>query len=557
MGSRFGHCKLALRDRGELALPIGEAHRDGREAPPFGRLTATAQYGSVIPTAKEGAITTPTTLWSWLRRLIEELIGRESPAAPANSVEPLVRAVPASILLEEIYEYEQLVSRNPSGPDERSRHGIIEVVTPFDGYRHFGPMARSDAERALAQEPPTVDVTIGHLLLSNHRNATFPIEAGLDNQFGSLPLRIRLLDSNARFSFDSDSQQHRSRIEYQPPLDIPRIPPVDVTVTISDPDNTNLRGHLLRPADLSDEVADEISKYIAFEANLLLTIQATLTLPRASRKRSSFTATIKEVALDWPSITSLEPSVLRLTIGGEQREIQHNPRSRTLEWLNIPLEPSVDAVAPNLEQFTSPPMRLFIENPGELHEEDRLDCRLGIVVTNRLMSGIDSYAFDAQGRRLSNNPTLRTQINTIVTTELGEAFADRLLTTFQHVHFDEIVPRKIRIGDIKTTLHDLGFSLDGERQLTGTDQEIRHAIVSSRQEGPDRLHLLIVVRGLKHKTERQIERDGVRFTTELDSGELQLSVRGALPGDSEQVVAEINRLHLALREQFERVRDQR
>lgn len=474
-----------------------------------------------------------------------------------STVEPLVRAVPGSILLRETYEYEQLVSRNPAGPNERSRSAVIEVITPFDGHRHFGPAAVADTEHALqdVSNGTFVETSIGHLLLDNHRNATFPVEAGLDNQYGSIPLRIGLRAPAMAMPLDDDSWQHHSCIQYQPPPDIPRIPPLHVDVTISDPDNTNLSGHL-REIDLSDGIAAEISKYIAFEANLVLTIEAKLALPAASRKRASFTAKIEKVELDWPSITSLEPSVLQLRIGDERREVQHNPGTRTLEWSDVELDPSSEVLA-GLEQFTSPPMQLSIGNPGELYEERRLACRLTVVVTNRLVSGIDAYAFDARGRRLPRNPTLHTRLVTVVTTELGEAFADRLLTTFQHVHFDEIVPREMRIGDIKTALHDLGFSVDSERRLASTDEHIEHAILTSRQEGPDRLHLLIVVRGLKHKTERQSERDGTRYTTELDSGELQLSVRGALPGNSREVVGEVNRLHVALRAQFERVRDQR
>ena len=65
---------------------------------------------------------------------------------------------------------------------------------------------------------------------------------------------------------------------------------------------------------------------------------------------------------------------------------------------------------------------------------------------------------------------------------------------------------------------------------------------------------MLYVEGKQHKSRRQrTVPGGMKYRTELDSGELRIYVYGWLAGNSRPVVQAMNALREALRERFDRL----
>ena len=134
---------------------------------------------------------------------------------------------------------------------------------------------------------------------------------------------------------------------------------------------------------------------------------------------------------------------------------------------------------------------------------------------------------------------------------LGDAFARRILSPHQQLHFDEVIPAETRIDDIMMALKNLGFKVTDPWPQHGPESRWLWA---ERAEGPDTLKLMLYVEGKQHKSRRQRRvPGGITYRTDLDSGELRIYVYGWLGGDSGPVVQQMNALREALRERFDRL----
>jgi hypothetical protein len=68
----------------------------------------------------------------------------------------------------------------------------------------------------------------------------------------------------------------------------------------------------------------------------------------------------------------------------------------------------------------------------------------------------------------------------------------------------------------------------------------------------------LLINGRHYKTQRQTQvPGGPQYTTSLDSGEIQVDLRGQLPGNSRVLLQEMNALQSALRDRFERLKTKR
>jgi hypothetical protein len=117
----------------------------------------------------------------------------------------------------------------------------------------------------------------------------------------------------------------------------------------------------------------------------------------------------------------------------------------------------------------------------------------------------------------------------------------------------------MRITDIITALRDRRFELVEQKDLSqpGPDGAVvveEHLLHARRAEGPDQMHILVVVQGRRHQIERQVSLPGGhRYRAQMESGELKIFLHGELPRDSRRLTHEMNALHLALRERFDRL----
>ena len=189
--------------------------------------------------------------------------------------------------------------------------------------------------------------------------------------------------------------------------------------------------------------------------------------------------------------------------------------------------------------------------PGDLYKQDILSGRVEVTV-NRLLSCMDARLYDATGKQCqSRRPELK--LKSIVTTEfslpLGDAFHRRMMSPYQWLYFDEVIPSAMRIDDIMMALRNRGF-----KPFVRTGDPENCFIVADRAHGPDRLRLALYVRGERYKARRERSvPGGMTYRTAVDSGELRIYVYGSLRAESGPVVHEINALRRALHERFDRL----
>jgi hypothetical protein len=134
---------------------------------------------------------------------------------------------------------------------------------------------------------------------------------------------------------------------------------------------------------------------------------------------------------------------------------------------------------------------------------------------------------------------------------LDDAFARRIFSPHQQLHFDEVIPTETRIDDIRMALKNLGFIVMDRWPDQGPE---KRWLFAQRHEGPDLLRLALYVEGKQHKSRRQrAVPGGMTYRTEVDSGELRIYAYGWLERSSRPVVQEMNALRVALRERFDRL----
>lgn len=566
------------------------------------------------------------------------------------------RARPKKVSVTETYRYHQVLSVNPSIGTVEAPSGCIEVVVPYDGHEFFTRDAIKDVAARL--EPATgadtstdAEAMIGHLLLLDVREAMRTDVESSAPLPALIPLCIPVRSTELRGEGDlrSDRRESHLAIDYYPPDPGDYPYPASLTAELFDPDDAPQPVQYptgARSKKRASELSRQIIHQAAFSSGLRLTLRLKLLWPRRTKEPPN--ARIKRVSLDWPTITSLSENSLRFSLGGIPERIQHNPRTRKLECVNIPIEqqrspdpePETNTARPDREKAeknsenkddvtvsapsngaqsaakpstvgTSGPdhesahrgisegsaedkpqdsesdsesgsefddsdeeltdnavwtmrsqeMQLIIEHPGELRSAEKLSGKVEIEIGDQLYSGIDARLFNALGRRVrrrADGPlTLRTRMTLDFDLVLEDQFNRRMVTARHTLQFDEVIPNDHRIDDIASVLRDRGFDIDRWPRYDFGDGPM-WVIDAIRREGPSEIMLLLVVGGRHHKTRRQAGTPGWhRYTSKLDSGELWLSVYGAVPRESRELTSEVNELRRALSARFEHVQAQR
>jgi hypothetical protein len=144
---------------------------------------------------------------------------------------------------------------------------------------------------------------------------------------------------------------------------------------------------------------------------------------------------------------------------------------------------------------------------------------------------------------------------------LDDAFAKRTFHPQQTFHFDEVIPDKVRVDDIQFALLDLQFVVTPQpfpETKVGKAHTLIAYLRATRGDPGDAVELLLLLWGRQQRTERRSEHPGGRrFTSKLDTGDLELVVYGSVPRDSRELVHDVNALQVGLRDQFRRVQAQR
>jgi hypothetical protein len=528
----------------------------------------------------------------WLAVRIRRLVAFEVMHAVAplrnRSGEPTyARALVERVKIEEKYHYRQEISLNADVSEIEDPEGRIKIVLPYDGDEFFTRDAYADVEAARRDGSVPGEAVVGFLALTDYEKTDLEGRLRLQSNYGSVPIAVRLParpDPDETDQLIVDNSECVITQEYQP--ESLRILPVHVDIELDDPDTAEDPNRLLQSSEV-DGIADlrarlrERNKVIGnaperrldFEPGLWLRVTVRLHLPR--EQADGVEAKVSKVSMSWPTHTSL--SSLKLHADSRSAlqynpEREHDGRKGGLEWSDVPMklvgqqrdlermrsadDPKAEGEASEdrkeLVTLTSGEMTLSITNPGDFYKEEALSGRIEVTV-NRLLSGLDARLYDATGRPyLARRSGLK--LTSVVTTEfslsLYDAFVRRVMSPYQWLYFDEVIPSGLRLDDIAMALRNRGFTVPSVRDLDPADC----CIEARRVQGPDLLHLQVYVRGERHTARRERSIDGgMIYRTAVDSGDLRLYVYGSLRGESKPVVQEINALRRALRERFDRL----
>jgi hypothetical protein len=311
------------------------------------------------------------------------------------------------------------------------------------------------------------------------------------------------------------------------------------------------------------------------------------------------------VSVEWPAITSLSSTRLNRHKTHSELErdkarsdrqdevdlvqphpVRYNPVLRRLEWEDVPMERSGGDSddsnrtddsddSDNIELFKSVDMLLKIGHPGELFgtsasmQEQMLKIHAEVEIPDYLLSGLEARLFGATGdwqrqarpsvngrRRPSKRnpwePELTTRVCIDTEYRILDMFSKPVFKPYHQFVFDDVIPNNMRINDIMTVLRNAKFHVP-QPDPEGEDEKApKWRLIATRQQGPDKLTLLIAVEGEKFNMDReQIMGDNrVKVSGSKESGRMRISVLGTAPREHASLTNEINLLHQALRDRF-------
>ena len=479
-----------------------------------------------------------------------------------KSGEPIrARARLESARIKERYYYYQQISLNPSSEPRKEPEGEIKLILPYDGEEYFTRQAHRDVQRARHHGAGREsDAHVGFLTFMAYESTDLGSRLNLDDKHGSVPIVVRLSAQAGPREPDpllADNSSCVVSYDYRPGRGSGLIIPVHLDIALNDPDTAGIKG---LPKFVYDGLDISIMRQVEFAPDLSLRMMVDLYMPRELADGAH--VTVSEVFIGWRTRTSLRS--LKLNVSGARHQLRYNPERGDgggLEWRDVPMNAEPEPDGGDIRVFRSKPMVLSIPEPGDLYRQDTLDGAVEVTV-DRLLSGTDARLFDATGKLCRpQGPELESVISTEFSLTLDDAFARRVRSPHQQMHFDEVIPSTARIDDIMTALRNRGFTVTSLPARDATEAGSQPNanpddwwLRAWRIHGPDTLAMLLYVAGKRHRTrrERQVH-GGTAYNTTMDSGELQLYVYGFLPGDSVTVVHEMNALRRALRERFDRL----
>jgi hypothetical protein len=465
------------------------------------------------------------------------------------------RANPASVKVIESYFFEKKLSRNPFIGPGQSPEGKIEIIMPYDGDQYFTRQAYRDVEKQLNSKPLTdrEEAQFGHLAFSDYERTDLRDVLRLNKRYGSFPLCIPVLGPEITNIEQLYQDTHTSKITFKYKPDWPDGWPIEIELDLWDEETLSLGTEDQQLA----QVAEQVNQQINFRPNLLLRSQLFVNL-QSRMVRKDIQPRLTQMFLRWPTFTSFRG--LELDIGSnpaEKSRVMYNPQTRGLEWGNILLNVNPEDSNAAWRVFSTEWMDLFINYPGDLSEQSSIKGNAIIEIPGILLSGTQVRLFDAIGaQRKETSPKLISRLNLEFELILDEAFAKRKRSPYQHLYFDEVIPDKMRIADIKTAIADRGFTIiPGEPPMP---TNIIGCIRAERLEGPEKMKLVILIEGNRQDAERATQvKGGQTFKSSTESGDLKVYVRGEMHGNSKRLTQEMNALHALLHERFERLRSRR
>jgi hypothetical protein len=466
------------------------------------------------------------------------------------------RARPSVVRLTEKYTYHTDVSSNPHIARRGMPTGLVEVIIPYDGQEYFSTQAVEDIEWQMpeAWERERVTARIGHIGLTNYSNTD--LEQRLDFSFhhNILPLDI-LVQGEGLQGLDSlrdDRHACRTTYDYRP--EWPETTPLKLAANIYDEEVIKevligAEKEQNEQTTVLETVTREIAQQVGFSRSLVFAFDLELALPgRVGRAQDDQPPELVCMALEWPVATSHR--LVHLIVAGEDRPLVYNPERGVIEWGDIPFEAHGKSEGTDLYAYRTPSITLLVDQPGELYRREQLGGEVRIEIP-RLFSALRLAYFSVEGWQKDADIESRTILAIDLTLYLEDLFERKMFSPYQHLQFEGVVLDEMRVTDILTLLEDQGFTPSYRKLVAERSGMQRYLVEGIRQEGPGELVLWMLVEGTRSRTTRRKQIPGGQtFTTELETGNMVIYMRGQLRRDSERLVGVMNEIQKLLKERF-------
>ena len=285
----------------------------------------------------------------------------------------LARVRPKTVLVEEKYEVDQEVSRNPDTTLEDGASGNVKIEVPYDGHHYVTRASLDDVRAWLAHHPdlPTVEGRIGHIVVTGHQDTDLEEVTGQAGRTIALPLLMpfRSAELSSDTALVADCFTFRHEICYKLASARPKVVPVELIIEVTDPGT--ISGHQIHAN--GDEVSYS-QQPVAFQRYLEVSIEVKVYI--AGRKGwNPPNPRVRRMRLAPPRGLSLALSTVEVTDADkpDERRLVHQDTAGTgLEWFDIPTILYAVPKEDSPRVYHTPRMRVQIQQPGELFSARQL-----------------------------------------------------------------------------------------------------------------------------------------------------------------------------------------
>lgn len=213
------------------------------------------------------------------------------------------RAVPRIISLTETYTYDIEISGTPQLLTRGTPSGRIEIVTPFDGEKHFSKQAFEDVEKQLGNNSGQEQIMarIGHVSLTDYAHTDLEDKANLTLRYNVLPIDI-LVHSNGLEGFESlrdDRHACHITLDYTP--NWPETHPFSINANIFDEDTIKA----IEDPEEREDAMEKLAQQALLEQSLFFDFDLLLSLPgRVGHTQDNEPPELARMAIEWPVATS-------------------------------------------------------------------------------------------------------------------------------------------------------------------------------------------------------------------------------------------------------------
>jgi hypothetical protein len=471
----------------------------------------------------------------------------------------LVNAYPASVQAREVYSYKVEITANPDTSSTDSPQGHVQVRLPYDGFQHFSlEEAKRLKQQIVNRSDPTIQGRIGWLAVS----PPLDWEHDWSRPTGAEVIPVQVPLRGEKFSetqWTSDQMCSVARHTYSPaslhfwPLNIE----MQVFDDISVPEAETLRDYLslLKSGNVQ-------------KGQLIIDLTITVLIP-AVLARDDVHVWLEILELNWPVIAperQLDVQQLRPPGHEDQTPVKvtwrYNPDRRVVQICKVQARRDEPDEGSPLVPFKCD-MRFFLRVPGQIVNQDELKGSVRLRLDGILLSGREVGWLQVSGHRTTGQNQLihqQTHLKAVFSAWLSDQFKYRRTTTYRRWCFSGVRLSADRLDDVAAALRDLGYQVKSpvlaEDGATGTLAASRPDVTPDGD--PTLLQLEVLAeRAPAAQTRRVREMEGVLITTEIETSDMVIHVRGQMRGPISMIALDLERLMTTLKGRFAAVADLR